>query len=352
MIEIKIMANTKTTNFKPKDVTKKLLAQIPERARDVLTKRYGLGKGAKKMTLEAIGEEYGITRERVRQIENFGLNLIKKSKIFKSTEPVFANLLKLMNESGGIVHEQEFIASLTKDKETQNHIHFLLVVGEAFFKLKEDDEFHHRWTTDPELADKVHNSLRHLCSSFSQEDLVSEPELVERFLKELKEAVKDPKVAEFSQKWLTISKRLSKNPMGEWGLASSPNVRMRGIRDYAYLVLRQKGAPMHFTEVSKAIAKTFGKKAHPATCHNELIKDSRFVLVGRGLYALSEWGYTRGTVVDVIKRILAQTGPLTKDEIVKRVLKERYVKENTISVNLQNPRYFKRETGGRYAIAS
>jgi hypothetical protein len=85
-----------------------------------------------------------------------------------------------------------------------------------------------------------------------------------------------------------------------------------------------------------------------ATTHNELIKDSRFVLVGRGLYALSEWGYMSGVVKDVIKNIIENDGPLTRDKIVEKVLKERYVKENTILVNLQNPKYFRRDKEGRY----
>jgi len=127
---------------------------------------------------------------------------------------------------------------------------------------------------------------------------------------------------------------------------------MRGIRDYAYLVLRQNKAPLHFTEVAREIDKTFNKKAHPATCHNELIKDGRFVLVGRGLYALTEWGYSRGTVVDVVMRILKEAGALSKDEIINHVLKERFVKENTILVNLQNAKYFKRDENGRYFLVS
>jgi hypothetical protein len=126
---------------------------------------------------------------------------------------------------------------------------------------------------------------------------------------------------------LSISKLLAKNPLGEWGLSSSPNVRMRGIRDYAYLVLRQVGEPLHFGEVAKKIAKVFGKKAHSATCHNELIKDGRFVLVGRGLYALTEWGYSKGTVIEVIKKILAEGGSLSREEIIKRVLKNEKLKK-------------------------
>jgi hypothetical protein len=92
----------------------------------------------------------------------------------------------------------------------------------------------------------------------------------------------------------------------------------------------------------------FKKKAHVATTHNELIKDPRFVLVGRGLYALAEWGYSPGVVRDVIKSLITKNGPMTKEQIIDKVMKERYVKENTIIVNLQNPTFFKREKDGTY----
>ena len=106
---------------------------------------------------------------------------------------------------------------------------------------------------------------------------------------------------------------------------------------------------MHFVEVAKTIEKRFNKKAHQATVHNELIKDKRFVLVGRGLYALTEWGYKPGVVRDVIRSILIKSGPLTKRDVVDSVLKERHVKENTILVNLQNSKYFKKDKSGKYA---
>lgn len=108
---------------------------------------------------------------------------------------------------------------------------------------------------------------------------------------------------------------------------------------------------MHFTEVSKAISDFFGRKAHTATCHNELIKDPRFVLIGRGLYALSEWGYTSGVVRDVISEILKKNGPLTREDIIEKVRKERYIKDNTIIVNLQNRENFKVNKAGKYSVA-
>jgi len=147
-----------------------------------------------------------------------------------------------------------------------------------------------------------------------------------------------------------MSKTVSKNPLGEWGRASSPNIRTRGVKDYAYLVMRKSGSPMHFREVADAISKTFNKKTHYATCHNELIKDPRFVLVGRGMYALAEWGYKKGIAREVIADILKREGPLSKDEVIKRVNKERYFKTNTILVNLVNPKYFKKNKSGLYDV--
>jgi hypothetical protein len=122
------------------------------------------------------------------------------------------------------------------------------------------------------------------------------------------------------------------------------------VRDYAYLAVKKHGSPLHFREVAKLIEKMFNRAAHVATTHNELIKDDRFVLVGRGMYALKEWGYTSGVVRDVIREILREHGPLTKDQIIEKVLKERHVKPGTIAVNLQNQKYFKRTKEGRYIL--
>lgn len=335
-------------SFKPKVVTKHFLSALPRRAQDILTKRYGLGTETKKMTLESIGESYGITRERVRQIENFALTTIRKSDAFKEQLPIFEELRTSMLAMGALVPEHTFLANVASDKSSQNHTHFLLVLGDLFIKHKEDDDFSHRWSTDPEIASKVHESLRKLYASLSDEDLIEEAKMIERFLSHLKDVSEEYKNEEILRRWLSLSKKMGKNPLGEWGMASSPNVSARGVRDYAFLVLRKHGSPMHFTEVAKAIGAHFDKRAHVATTHNELIKDKRFVLVGRGLYALSEWGYSTGVVRDVIGEVLKKSGPLTREEIVDKVMRERYVKPNTILVNLQNPKYFKKSSDGKY----
>ncbi|MBI5138544.1 MAG: hypothetical protein HZA95_01955 [Candidatus Vogelbacteria bacterium] len=342
---------TAKISFSPKRISKALLAVLNDRGRDIIKKRYGLGENPNRMTLEAIGQEYKITRERVRQIENFSIAQIRKSKAFKEISEVFSELKELIHRYGGVVHEKEFFQSLTSDKGTQNHMHFYLVLGDEFTKIKEDDDFHHTWVTDGAMAEAVRNALKSVHKELREDDLVTEADMILKFIGKLKEASPSfEHTEELAKKWLKISKRMAPNKLGEWGVSQSPNIKARGIRDYAYLILRKHGSPMHFREVAKEIAKTFGRSAHVATCHNELIKDQRFVLVGRGLYALKEWGYNRGTVKDIVKSVLQKYGPMTRQEIISKVLKERYVKENTILVNLQNSKLFKKSPDQKYAI--
>jgi len=347
------MANsTPVFNFKVKAVTKKLLSAIPERSRIIISKRFGIDKDkdTEKMTLEAIGEMYDITRERVRQIEANSLAAIRKSNAYKEESKVFVELSAYIKSIGGLVAEHDLLEHLSKDPSTQNHYHFLLMLGDQFKKEKETEEFHHRWHVDTELSKKIHDALKKLYTNLSDEALIPETEIIKAFMDNLKEVSEELKNEEVAKRWLRISKHIDKNPLGEWGKSRSTNVRVKGIRDYAYLAMRKHGSPVHFKEIAKLIQKVFGKRAHEATTHNELIKDERFVLVGRGLYALAEWGYVSGVVRDVIKKVLAKHGPMTREDIFNKVMKERYVKENTILVNLQNNKYFKKDGDGKYHV--
>lgn len=336
--------------FKPKQATKRLLSVLPTRARDVLEKRYGLGKDAETATLEAIGQTYGITRERVRQIENYGIQSIQKSDVYSEFQAVFDELHEIIEQlGGGLIAEHVLLEEITTDPVLRNHIYFLLVLGDPFYRSKESSSYTHRWFTEKKIADLVEKSLKNVYGSLQQDELVPEEEILTRFRNELID-IADRHDEQVLKRWLMISKDIARNPLGEWGHAASPNVRVKGIRDYAYLVVKRHGSPMHFREVAQAIEQLFNRKAHTATCHNELIKDARFVLVGRGLYALTEWGYSAGVVKDVLREILEHHGPLSREEIIDKVRKERYVKDNTIVVNLQDPNLFKRLSNGTYML--
>lgn len=337
-------------SFDSAALVKKLLAAVPERARDVLVRRFGLGTSAKRETLESIGDRSGITRERVRQIEAAGLDTIRASKAFKEAKTSFEELAQHIESLGVIVPEEALLASFGHDEKSRNRFRFFLVLDSSFSRERETNDFLARWHVDNATAKNIHDALSRLYAALPDDEVVSEAEIINRFLEELKSVNDAYKNEEVLKRWLSLSKHIGKNPLAEWGRASAPAIRVKGVRDYAYLAIKRAGTPMHFSEVSKAIGELFSKKAHVATTHNELIKDPRFVLVGRGLYALTEWGYTPGVVRDVIREVIEANGPMKKDAIIAAVKKKRFVKDNTIFVNLNDTRYFKRMKDGRYTV--
>lgn len=337
-------------SFQPKSVTKDLLSGLPERSRRVLTDRFGLAGKGERRTLDAIGQEYGITRERIRQIENHSISAVRDSEAYAALTQHLENLKAAIAALGGVLAEETILKELTKNEADRNHVVFLLTVGHHFEDRREDNDFRARWHIDEQLAEQIEAALSNLYESLEPNKLTPEEEFLEIFARHLKQAGVKNRPPEALPRWLLISKRIGRNPLGEWGRQDSPHVRIKNTRDFAYLTLKRHGSPMHFTEVAKNIEKLFGRKTHPATTHNELIKDGRFVLVGRGLYALKEWGYEPGVVRDVIAGILKREGPLTRDEIIERVKRERYVKDATIAVNLQHG-MFVRTADGKYSLA-
>lgn len=338
----------KNLPFRPELATKGLLKHLPERSREILERRYGIGKNQQGETLEAIGKDYKITRERVRQIENHAFGKLKDRLDAPDIKTAISYLHGIFMERGHIAEENDVLGTLAENPSQRNHFYFLLTLADGFSRMRENDDFHNRWATDPASQKKVEQGLSTLHTNLNEHPL-SEKEMLSRF----SECFPEENIPEATLvSWLRISKRITKNPFNEWGLADSPNIKPRGIRDLAYLAMRKHGSPMHFREVAGSITHMLKRNAHPQTVHNELIKDNRFVLVGRGLYALTEWGYQPGIVRNVIQAILQKQGPLTKEELVKRVLKERHVKDNTVVINLQNKKHFQKLPNGTYTVAA
>ncbi len=336
--------------FKPKETSKRLVAGLPERSKDVIISRYGLADDRDSETLDAIGKRYGITRERVRQIESNAIKAIQESPAMAKESQALATFEASIRDLGAILPEHSILSEFTTDTKNRNHLYFLMVVGKPFTSKKEDDHFKARWFVDDAVAKAVEDALKTVHQTVKSTDVISEEKLVDHVMSCLSRVNVKYKNKETVRRWLDLSNCLMRNPLGEWGRSSAPGIKLKNIRDHAYLALKRHGSPMHFREVSKAIEKVFGKSAHQATTHNELIKDKRFVLVGRGIYALAEWGYRPGPVIDIIKHILKEKGPMTKDELIKAVGNERHVKLNTILVNLQN-RDLVKNKDGKFTLA-
>jgi hypothetical protein len=306
-----------------------LISNLKEREREVILRRFGLERKEKE-TLQAIGNDLGITRERVRQIEESALKKIKlKLEKHRKTFDGFFNYFKRF---GGVRKEERVLEELGKGEE--NELLFLLSLDKRFLRINQNREFYSLWTADLNSLEKVKKLLSLICEFFEKE----------RKLMNLKEIAFRFKVKEnLLEGFLELSKRVGKNKEGLYGLVEWPEIRPKKLSDKAYLVFKELKKPLHFTEVAKKI-----EGANLKSIHNELIRDERFVLIGRGMYALKEWGFIPGEVKELIFKFLKEEGPLTKEEILEKIKRQRMVKESTVLINLA--KYFERDEKGRYRI--
>lgn len=332
--------NTKMKNrFDYPKICTNFLKALPQKQREVISRRFSLGsKNSNKNkikgeTLELIGKNFGITRERVRQIERDGF--LKLEPEIKKNQKVFNYLYQYLQNNGGLKKEDILLEELGGESKSQ--IFFLLTLGERFKRMAESKDFHSFWATDKNSLIAAKRTVSLLSDKLKK---IGKPVT----FKEIKQRGNfNPK---YLVSYLEISKTIQKNSDGLWGLSDWPEINPRGVKDKAYLVFKKEKKPLHFTDVAKLI-----ERALPQTVHNELIKDPRFILVGRGTYALSEWGYEKGVVKDVISKILKEAKkPLSREEILEKTLQQRLVKENTVFLNLSNKKYFLRTPEGHYTV--
>ena len=337
------------------------LDTLSKREADVLQRRFGLRTG-ESQTLAAIGEEFGITRERVRQIEKHGIKKFVEQVSRKPLSDIVRLAESLVREHGGVIAQdklfERFLPESQQTETSRRMLSFLIdhlpsvepvsaaKPCRAYYALS---EAHRRAVNQiiPVLAKLLENSQHQPQTSAeltrqAKEDAASEG--VTYLLSE-----------HFVEATLEIGTNFVPAPGGTWGLASWPEINPRNIREKTLYMLRREGVPMHFNEITEKIAaaKFDSKRVTTQAVHNELINGDEFVLIGRGIYALKEWGYVEGTVADVIRVVLKKAdGPMERDAIIEAVLKQRHVSRNTILINLQEKSSFRRVAGHTYTIAS
>ena len=319
-----------------------------EREREIISRRYGLYD--RKETLEQIGELLGITRERVRQLEKAVVTKLREAAgDLPHMDEVQDAISMKLKEQGSVATVKtltEEIVSEDAGKIDHSRISFLSRLAPKLTHLDENDHYQNAVALASEYSEKqLKEQIKHVIDAIKK---IGKPVSI----KEIAGSMGHPD-SQKVEALASVSKDLA-TLNGRWGLIKWPMVNPKNIRDKIYVILYENGKHMHFDEIAKAISDSDFKRKDVTTqaIHNELIKDKRFVLVGRGIYALKEWGFKKGTVADVIEEILEKAGePLHRDEIVKRVLKRRFVKETTILLNLQGKSQFKRTAKATYALA-
>ena len=318
-----------------------------EREREIIARRFGLFD--RRETLEQIGELLGITRERVRQLEKVVINKLRSNgEALPHVTEIQAVIISHLHKMGEAARINDLTAKLVKTntKLDQSRVAFLATLCPQLTTIEENDLFYLAVSVSSVRKEKpLKADVNKVVDAIKK---IGEPTTIDAIAKQA--AIANPKQAEALA---SISKQLA-TLNGRWGLVKWPMVNPKNIRDKIYVVLKENGKQMHFSEIANAIKKSDFKRKAVTTqaIHNELIKDSRFVLIGRGIYALNEWGYKKGTVADIITEVIKEAGkPLHRDEIVKRVLKSRVVKETTVLLNLQGKSKFKRVAKATYDIA-
>lgn len=349
----------------PQQLAFKIISVLPSRTQDIVKKRFGLDDNQPR-TLEAVGQDYKVTRERIRQIIEVALKTIKKKPILEMAGD-FINLTDgILRQSGGVEEREEFLKKIDKElsqsKGNLSAIRFLLLLNSNFVLEEESRLYNSFWHFSEIVEDKIYKNIKAIETFFKKK---KSPYSLEGILSWAKNNISSKINAEELRAYLRISKKIGMNPFGEYGFFDWLEIDPSGTRDRAYLIMKHSKKPLHFSDINKRLnecskinipacvaSHSWQKRVCIQTVHNELIRDSRFVLIGRGIYALSEWGYKPGKIIDVIEDILKEAGkPLKQETIIKELKKRRIAKDNTIILNLHNKKYFKKLPNKYYTLA-
>lgn len=331
-----------------------LISILNNKEQEVINRRFGLNR--KKETLAAIGEDFSVTRERIRQIQSYGLKKLQRNVKKTNLIEVKEWALQLLKESGDILSEKNFESALKvrypdfKDSIAELKLAAILFDEIHFESNKINYAPHFRLST-------LHFSSIKRISQLAIKILKKEKEPLtpNKLLSMLQEELRKDNIS-LRKKLLLASIKLDRRLKVEServSLIEWRHINPKTLYDKILFILRQTESPMHFSKITNTIIEKHfdNKSVSQQAVHNELINKEEFVLVGRGVYALKEWGYKEGTVKDVLTRILEKEGPLPQAALIQKVLEVRKVKPITIQININNKRNFKKNEENLITIA-
>ncbi len=308
----------------------------------VITKRFALDDKPKQ-TLESIGSYFDVTRERIRQIENNAIKKLQRNVMNSHLRKVSELSRSVLQEAGGIMMTDRLISKVLKllNSDTPysgNVVRLALRLDRNIDEVKRDFDFHpfHHFT-EVSIAD-IQKTFKAIRKNLQEKKDVSSFASIYKDIKDLIPVSKATmeSIARTSPKILEVEE-------GYVGMTKWRHINPKSIRDKAILIFKKYKKPLHFIDLANKISE-FGDPKHVTVqaVHNDLIRYEDFVLVGRGMYALSQWGIPAGTVMDIIAKILKEKGAMKRQDLILEVKKYRDVKNNTISLNLQKSPAFVR----------
>lgn len=332
-----------------------ILDSLSAKERSVIERRVWLFED--KETLQNIGSSFSpsITRERVRQIEE---SWIKKIwRIVKSTllGQIQDTSNKYLELHGWVISKDKLNSILIKELSLEANVNawILEVIIQSDFDIKKSKQ---------KLNCKIYFTL----PSSNKQTIEAVHKEAVKILKKKKDVMDKVTLYEIIANNFSSKETLSLAYVDSildlfddivfWeenliGLSKWKILNPKTLKDKSIYIMKKEKVPMHFVEISNKITDMLGEAVKVNTIHNELIRNKEFVLIGRWIYALKEWGFIPGTVLDVIVNILKKKWePMNTEEITKEVLKTRNVKQTTIYMNLQNKDIIERVWRNYYQV--
>jgi DNA-directed RNA polymerase alpha subunit len=329
------------------NLVKYILSKLSVRHRDIMSRRYGLWEG-KRETLEEISKSFGVTRERIRQIQKSQVKKIQRvyknsTQLISSLEDLFikklrpfleankniansSELLKIIydidNEKIGADLANEFLSEVFFDEKPIFSGYVINFDKDVVGLFEKDQEFYLKLmqVTNACLKEKkTPQSIDELIVYFTNNKSVGEDrEKIKRFL--------------------TVS-NVAKDATGKFGLEKWEYFNSRSIHGMAERALIEINKPAHFTQIALLMNDLFPEygifDSHNVHARIGGRKDI-FVWVAPGVFGLKRWGLERPPYVkDYLIKLLKKTNkPMHINELTEKVLEKCNCSKSSVFLTL------------------
>lgn len=355
------------------DLVKEILHQSNnDRGWRIIQRRFGLN-GTKRLTLEDLGKIFGLTRERVRQIEQKVLSELRQVLLENQysdqsyhIHPDITSTLRLIssvlaNKIDDFIKETALISLVQEiincDVSQIQPVLKLIFVITGMTRIEFDNSnlsavWSRSGTEQQHQMEQIIIQLDKILTTETVEPL-SDMDILLQINKKL------PKGRRLTlsqlQKYLHLCSTIEQRDDGLfWG--KFEYIKSRG--NQAERLLLEKGIPQSGADLARMINNRLVPKGHRKLSErnlvNQLQADHRFVPIGRsGLWALKKWDVETNNIIDLMERYLIERNqPATPEEIFYYVNSKRPVKLNSIQFYLTQSKLFRKIDRERWGLAS
>ncbi len=295
--------------------------------------------------LQQIGKDYGLTRERIRQIENQALMRMRRLMVWN---PKYMELIveakKILQENNGIMTEDMLLSRLLQSEKfvfTKQEMRIILTSDFDVSHIKRNKWLLKSFYIEPLFEDLLNSLTTYISTYFvDQQEWVDMYEFIDHLQRKYTAMYDNIVFLRSSQFYITFFSLLKNIKIfdGRIGVDSFADVNPKTIKLKIIYVLEKEWVPIHFQKMAEKLTEWFPhRNIKISTVHNELVKNNKdFVNLGLWIYWLRSWGFLWWTVAEITARILKSSWRfMTIKEIARDLLKEKMVAPNTIMINLQ-----------------